>query len=344
MAQRPRTELQSRPAQSATNGIAPVAIVAGAFAFTGLGLALIAWSRRHVIHDMPMTAALDGDLKSFKSRAGELAYYANGPTKRGAAPLVFIHSINAAGSSFEMKPLYDYYARERSAQSRRVYALDLPGYGFSERSNRAYSPELMQLAITEFVEHELRGGPADVVALSLSCEFLALAAQAAPKLFRSVTFISPTGMSANDTVSRRNDGILNFFRVPLWSRPLYDLLTSRPSLRYFLQQSQKRPVNRSLVNYAYVTSHQPNAEFAPFHFLAGKLWTQTIFDAYENLSQPSLLVYGRDKFVRYDRVDELRAKPNWKVISFENAGALVHWDDLKGVTRFVDKQLGIGSL
>ena len=282
-----------------------------------------------------MTAALDGDLKSFKSRAGGLAYYANGPSKRGTAPLVFIHSINAAASSFEMKPLYDHYARER-----RVYALDLPGYGFSERSDRAYSPELMQLAITEFIEHELRGGPADVVALSLSCEFLALAAQTAPKLFRSLTFISPTGFSIKDTVDRRSDGLYDFLRVPLWSRPLYDLLTSRPSLRYFLQQSQKRPVNRGLVNYAYVTSHQPNAEWAPFHFLSGKLWTPTIFEAYENLSQPSVLIYGRGPYVRYDRADERRAKPNWKVISLENTGSLTHWDDVKGVARYVDKLIG----
>ena len=328
-------QLQRSQSQSAPSSIVPVIAITSAFAFTGLGLALIAWSRQHVVHDMPMTAALDGDLKSFKSRAGELAYYANGPTNRGAAPLVFIHSINAAASAFEMKPLYDHYARER-----RVYALDLPGYGFSERSDRAYSPELMQLAITEFIEHELRGGPADVFALSLSCEFLALAAQSAPKLFRSLGFISPTGMSVNDTVSRRNDGILKFFRVPLWSRPLYDLLTSRPSMRYFLQQSQKQPVNRALVNYAYITSHQPHAEYAPFHFLAGTLWTPTIFEAYENLSQPCVLVYGRDRYVRYDRTDDLRIKPNWKVISFENAGALAHWDDLKGVTRYVDKLIG----
>jgi pimeloyl-ACP methyl ester carboxylesterase len=331
-------QLQSSQRQSSSGGsgaIAPVIAVASAFAFTGLGLALVAWSRRHVIHDMPMTAALDGDLKSFRSRAGELAYYANGPAKRGAAPLVFVHSINAAASSFEMKPLYDHYARER-----RVYALDLPGYGFSERSDRAYSPELMQLAITEFIEHELRGGPADVVALSLSSEFLALAAQAAPKLFRSLTFISPTGMSAKDTVNRRNDGIHNFLRVPFWSRPVYDLLTSRPSMNYFLQQSQKRPVNRALVNYAYITSHQPNAEWAPFHFLAGKLWTPTIFETYDTLTQPSLLIYGRDRFVRYDRADDLRAKANWKVISLENAGALAHWDDVKSVTRYVDKMIG----
>jgi pimeloyl-ACP methyl ester carboxylesterase len=309
-------------------------------AFTGLGLALIAWSRTYVIHDMPMTAALDGELKIIKSRAGELAYYAHGPSKRGAAPLVFIHSVNAAASSFEMKPLYDHYARERSALSRRVYALDLPGYGFSERSDRVYSPELMQLAITEFIERELRGGPADVVALSLGCEFATLAAQAAPKLFRSLTFISPTGMSADNAADRRNDGFHNFLRVPLWSRPLYDLLTSRPSMRYFLQQSQKRPVNRSLVHYAYVTSHQPNAEFAPFHFLSGKLWTPSVFNAYDALAQPSLLIYGRDPYVRYDRVDELRAKPNWKVISLESAGSLVHWDDLASVTRYVDKMIG----
>ena len=329
------TQLQRSQSQSSSPSITPLITVTGALALAGVGLAFIAWSRRNVMHNMPMTAALDGDLKSFKSRAGQLAYYSNGPTKRGATPLVFIHSINAAASSYEMKPLYDHYARER-----RVYALDLPGYGFSERSDRAYSPELMQTAITEFIEHELRGGPVDVVAISLSSEFVALAAQAAPKLFRSLTFISPTGMSMKDTANRRSDGVYKFLRTPLWGRPLYDLLTSRPSMRYFLQGSQKRPVNSGLVNYAYITSHQPDAEWVPFHFLAGKLWTRTIFDVYSALPQPCLLVYGQDRFIRYDLSDELRTKPNWKVISLENAGALAHWDDLNSVVRYVDKMIG----
>lgn len=323
-----------------SRSITPIVATVGAFALTGVGLAIIAWSRNHVVHDMPQTAALEGEVFSLRSRAGTVAYYVHGVARRnaplGAAkpPLLFIHSVNAAASSHEMKPLYDHYARER-----RVYALDLPGFGFSERTDRAYTPELMRLAINDFVERELKGGPVDAVALSLGSEFLALAAQAEPKQFRSLSFLSPTGMSRGDAARRRNDSLHRLLRVPLWRRPVYDLLTSRPSLRYFTSQSMRRGAMGGYVNYAYVTSHQPAAEHAPFAFVSGRLFTPTIFNVYDALAQPCALVYGRDAFTSYDRVDVLRGKPNWRIAAFEDAGALVHWDNAKGVVAVMDKVL-----
>ena len=333
---------QRTPATSASQqSLTPIVMMASAAALTGVGLAVIAWSRQYVIHDLPLTAALEGDLHPFQSRAGLLAYYTNGAVRRSAplstppAPMLLIHSINAAASSYEMKPLYDHYSRDR-----RVYALDLPGYGFSERGDRAYSPALMRLAITEFIEKELKGTPVDAVALSLGGEFLALAAQAHPKLFRSLTFISPTGMGANDATKMGNDGALGALEVSLWRRPLYDLLTSRASIRYFLQRSQRQRVGNRSVHYAYLTSHQPNAEWAPLHFLSGKLWTPTIFDVYAELQPPSLLLYGRDPYASYERADQLRSKSNWRIMSFENAGGLTHWDDPTGVIAQINKIVG----
>jgi pimeloyl-ACP methyl ester carboxylesterase len=58
--------------------------------------------------------------------AGRLSYYVSGH----GPPLLLVHSINAAGSAYEVKPLYEHYARSRT-----VYALDLPGFGFSDRSD-----------------------------------------------------------------------------------------------------------------------------------------------------------------------------------------------------------------
>ncbi|MFC1464917.1 MAG: alpha/beta fold hydrolase [Candidatus Brachytrichaceae bacterium NZ_4S206] len=313
----------------------PIALAAGIGAFLGLGLALIAWSRNYVNHNVPLTAALGGELVRFRGRrAGHLAYYAAGPLRKGAPPLIFLHSINAAASSFEMKPLYDHYA-----QSRRVIALDLPGYGFSDRSDRTYTPALFRDAILDLVEQELGGASVDAVALSLGSEFLALAAQARPLFFRSLTFLSATGFSRRSESLRPNDLLLSLLRVPAWRRPIYDLLTSRPSLRLFLQSSQRTRLDRSLVDYAYATSHQPHAENAPYYFIAFKLFTPTILEVYRALSQPCLTVFGQDPFAGYELVGELRDRPNWRIHAMANAGALVHWDEPRAVIALLDAHL-----
>jgi pimeloyl-ACP methyl ester carboxylesterase len=302
-------------------------------AAAGLGLAVIAWSRNYVIHDIPLTAALDGELVRFRGRrSGELAYYVAGPARRAGSPLVLVHSINAAASSYEMKPLFDHYAR-----TRRVIALDLPGFGFSDRSDRTYSPVLYRDAILDLVEQEVGGVSVDAVGLSLGGEFLAMAGQAAPLMFRSLTFLSPTGLSHRNEQVNGNDALLTLLRVPFWSRPIFDLLTSRPSLKFFLDQSMRTTVSRDLAAYAYATSHQPNAEIAPFYFVAAKLFTPSIFTVYRALTQPCGLIFGQDKFTDYDRVDELLTRTNWRALALDDARALVHWDDLPAVIDQMDK-------
>lgn len=313
----------------------PAALTTSAFALIAVGLSVIAWSRNYVNHNVPLTAALEGELIRFRGRrAGELGYYTAGPVRKGVPPLVFIHSINAAASSFEMKPLYDYYAR-----SRRVIALDLPGYGFSERRDRAYQPALYRDAILDLIEQPLGGAAVDVVALSLGCEFVALAAQARPSLFRSLAFLSATGLSRRSERLRPNPTLFNLLRVPAWRRPIYDVLTSRPSLRYFLQANQRTRLNRALADYAYITSHQPDAEYAPYAFISFKLFTPTIFDVYRALSQPCLAIIGQDPFAGYDRADELRDRPNWRIVVMQQAGSLVHWDEPRAVTAQLDAHL-----
>ena len=328
---------QQLQAQSkSSSSILPLVLTAGAFAATGLGLAIIAWSRTQVIHDVPLTRALGGDLIHFTGRrSGELAYYAAGPTKRGVPPLVLIHSINAAASSNEMRPLFEYYAR-----TRRVIALDLPGYGFSDRSDRAYLPSLMRDAILDLIEQELTSEAVDIVGLSLSAEYVALAAQAQPSFFRTLTFLTPTGFSERNARLQPNDGLLSAVRMPLWARPIFDLLTSRPSMQYFLSTNQRTPVKRETVDYAYATSHQPNAEIAPFHFLTFKLFTPTIFEVYRQLQQPCLLIYGQDPFTSFEYAQELQGKPNWRIVPMSNAGTQVHQDDLRGTVKEIDALIG----
>lgn len=326
--------MSNKPSRASV--IAPIVTTTGLLAVLGAGLAWIAHSRRNIFHNIPMTAALDGELKSFESSAGTVAYYVAGPQSGGARatpPMVFIHSINAAPSSAEVRPLFEHYAA-----SRRVYAIDLPGFGFSDRRDIDYSPRLYRDVINQFMA-EVVGGPADVVALSLSAEFVAQAALARGELYRALIFLSPTGMSRRSLAIRSSEALRRFLRVPFWSRPLFDLLTSRPSSRLFLSLSQRKGFDRDLCDYAYITSHQPGAEHAPFHFLAGRLFMPGIFDVYLALDKPALVLYGDGPTAQYDRVDELRRRPNWRIHHLKGCGELVHFDSPEGVIARIDEFL-----
>ena len=53
-----------------------------------------------------------------------------------------MRSVNAVGSAAEVEPLFEHYS-----QSRCVYAIDLPGFGGSDRSEKIFDPRLMTDAL-----------------------------------------------------------------------------------------------------------------------------------------------------------------------------------------------------
>jgi pimeloyl-ACP methyl ester carboxylesterase len=293
-------------------GLSPLAgIVAGLGAMVG---GWLGYSALFVDHHAPLPSAIDAERKQFLSReSGLLSYYAD--TAAQGTPLVLIHSINAAASSNEMRPLFNHFRSERP-----VYALDLPGFGFSERSNRPYSPHLYAGAIQDFLTTQVRQ-PADVVALSLGSEFVARAAMQLPGIFRSITMISPSGFtlrpaavsSQGASMNQTSNLAYSLFSFPLWSQAFYDLLATPPSIHYFLKKSFVGPVFPALADYAHATAHQPGARYAPLFFVSGKLFTPDIRETiYDTLKMPVLVIYDLDPYVRFDALESfIQTRANW---------------------------------
>jgi pimeloyl-ACP methyl ester carboxylesterase len=302
----------------------------GAGAALGAGLTgAAAWtlySRYFVSHQENLPDAIDAGRRDIPGPSGRVSYYAD--EAAGELPLVLLHSINAAASAYEMKPLFEHYRGWRN-----VYAPDLPGFGFSARADKEYSPDLYAGAIVRFLESAVRR-PADVVALSLTSEFAARAALARPDLFRSLALISPTGFS-----SRRPGGgserVRRGFSFPLWSQAFYDLLTTRPSLRHYLRKSFGGRVDGGLAAYDYATSHQPGARFAPLYFVSGRLFSPRIAeDVYARLRLPVLVVYDRDGYVDFARLPGfLRTRENWNAARVPSTRGLPHFERLENTAR-----------
>jgi pimeloyl-ACP methyl ester carboxylesterase len=289
-------------------------------------LAGIGYSKLFVPHALSLPPALDAERREIDGRAGRLSYYVAGPAA-GAAPLLLIHSVNAAASAYEMRPLFDHYR-----QSRRVYALDLPGFGFSERSEREYTPRLYTDAVLDMldeIERESGPEPLDALALSLGSEFLARAATERPGRFATLALVSPTAFGKGDSFyeapgSRRGYPFLtNLYGFPLWSRPFFDLLNSRASQRYFLAKTfgSNQAIDQGLLEYDYLTAHQPGAQHAPYAFISGTLFSADINRVYDTLEPPVWLAHGvRGDFNDYSGTPRLAARPNWELRVFQTGG------------------------
>jgi pimeloyl-ACP methyl ester carboxylesterase len=299
----------------------PIAVAGGWIGYSALGI-----DRRQ-----PLPDAILADKLTFLSKAGG---WLNAYVDRSGAgrPLVLIHSVNAAASAFEMGPLFRHYRAKRP-----VYALDLPGYGQSNRLQRNYTPHLFANAIAEFIETQV-GEPADVVGLSLGCEFVARAALARPELFHSLAFISPSGLGsassgrASQQTEARGiaDGLHQALAFPLWGRALFDLIATRRSIEFFLRKSFEGPVTPGFVDYGYATAHQPGAEHVPLRFIAGMLFTpDAATTLYEKLTVPTLALYDQDYFVGFDALPQVvQANPRWQAVRIAPTRGLPHFEKL----------------
>ncbi len=272
--------------------------------------------------------AVDAEQRSVDEQAGRLSYYVAGE----GAPVLLLHSINAAGSVYEIKPVF-----EALSSSYRVYAPDLPGFGFSDRSRRAYTVDLYVNAIVDMLnlmatEHGEQ--PVHAIGLSLTSEFLARAAAMHPTRFRSLTLINATGFTAGSDQLREPAGstremawLSNVLELPIWRGPLYRLLASPGSIRFFLKKTfGSANYDEGLAQYDELTTQQPGAENAPYAFLSGRLFSRDIRNVYESLEMPVWLPHGtRGDFKDFRGAAWTKERDNWNVDAFET-GALPHFE------------------
>ncbi|HKU44749.1 MAG TPA: alpha/beta fold hydrolase, partial [Polyangiales bacterium] len=147
----------------------------------------------------PLRAAVDAERHVIATAdAGAISYYEDASGE--GRPVVLVHGIHAAASAFEMRTLFDAFRGERP-----VYAIDLPGFGFSQRGGMPYTVKTYVRAIEHLLRHianEREDQRADLIALSLSSEYVASVAAELPQLVHSLVLISPTGFQSPNATPR----------------------------------------------------------------------------------------------------------------------------------------------
>ncbi|MDZ4797195.1 MAG: alpha/beta fold hydrolase [Bryobacteraceae bacterium] len=309
---------------NSASALKTIAKGAGVVTATGLAAAAgwTAWSALFINHRQSVPPAIRANrYVTATPLSGRLSFYADESASSGR-PLILLHSINAAASSYEMLPVFEHFRGKRP-----VFALDLPGFGFSERAERTYHPDIYVQAILDFVDGELAGADAvDIVALSLSSEFAAIAAVEQPDFFHSLAMIAPTGFQS--TTPRGSERVHRAVTFPVWSQAVFDLLVTRPSIDYFLQKAFAGQVDPGLADYAFLTSHRPGARYAPFYFIAGKLFTPDVRSWYSAIQQPVLAFCDLGDFGPSDLLPQFcRDHANWEMACIEDTKSMPHFEN-----------------
>jgi pimeloyl-ACP methyl ester carboxylesterase len=264
---------------------------------------------------------------------GVMVYYTPGPRPRVRAdgddkapgpPLVFFHSLGGGSSAFEWSKVYPAFAN-----THRVIAPDLMGWGQSSHPARNYDVEDYFAMITQLLE-SLESTPARVVATSLTAGVIIRLAILRPDLFHSLFLVSPTG---NSDFGRDYKVSLPAMLAgtPGLDRLLYQLgaaneLAVQSFLSNFLFADPSR-ITPDIVQAYLAGTQQPNAEFSALASLNGTI-SFDLARFIEQLKVPTAFVVGQgSRFLPPDVVKRLaRLNPQaiQQVWEIPDSGVLPH--------------------
>lgn len=251
----------------------------------GIGAAGVAAAGNRVLARRagPVEPALDGEQHTYRWRGMDVAYTELGDPDR--RDVVLIHGIGAAASSREFAGVVDDLVAEFH-----VIAPDLPGFGRSDRPALVYSAGFYESFVTDFLR-DVADDPV-CVAPSLSAAYVTSAATQVD--VSGLVLVCPR----TTAMGERRPTVRTLLRTPLVGPALYNLVTSKPAIRYVgsaLGYPDDREVDAEEIDYRWWTAHQPGARFAPASFLAGSLDVDVdLGSTLASIEAPVTLVWGRE--------------------------------------------------
>jgi pimeloyl-ACP methyl ester carboxylesterase len=216
---------------------------------------------------------------------GQIVYHESGQ----GDPLVFVHGVYVGASSYEWSKVYPHFADRFQ-----VLALDLLGFGESDRSDPMLSlPDQVQ-ALREFVRAKCGGVRATIVASGLGAGFSTVLAAQHPELVQRLILSMPAGL-----VEFGRQRLPNRYRwiskIPLANRPFYRrYLSTRVRIRAWLKSfgfADPMQVNDEVVDALTSCAQQFGAERVIFQWLS-RSFSFDLEERLAELSQPVTLVWA----------------------------------------------------
>jgi pimeloyl-ACP methyl ester carboxylesterase len=273
----------------------------------------------------PLVSTLPGESLYFPTPEGDLYYkkIGDGP------PLILVHGIGAGCSSFEWRNVIGSLSEKYT-----VYALDLLGFGKSDKPALSYTPELLMDGLDSFCR-EIVGvgdgrGEADIIASSLSAAFVIALSQRDPSLFRRLVLVSPTGFEALAAPPHplASGATYAALKTPVLGTSAYNAIASRAGMReYLTRRIYHHPeyVTDDIVTQYHTAAHQPGSDNVLPAFASGRL-NLDVAALFPGVVDLPLIVWGRHakETPLHQAEPFLAANPNAKLEVIEEAGMLPH--------------------
>ncbi len=267
-----------------------------------------------------LRSAAWGRAHRYAWKLGEISFQSLG----GGPAVVLVHAFGPGHDSEEWRPV-----AELLAQSHRVLALDLLGWGRSDKPKIHYDDELYIQLLIDFIEDVVRDR-AVTVAAGLSAAYAVQVAVDHPEAVRGLALSVPSGVNIYGDEPDLKDALVHrLLRTPILGTSALNLYTSQTAIARYLKRdvfAAPDRVDAARVERHYQSSHQPGCHMPLAAYLSGYL-NHRVDEALARLDCPTWIGWGREaKNPPVETADlwlrQTSAPVDLEV--FEDAGSLPH--------------------
>ncbi|MHB9026510.1 MAG: alpha/beta fold hydrolase [Armatimonadota bacterium] len=264
-----------------------------------------------------LQGSLPGDIAYYDWIFGRVAFYRLGQ----GPPLLLVHHPNPGGSAWEWRKVFP-----ELANSFTVYAIDLLGFGLSDKPNIDYSGALLADLVNDFISDVIDARP-DAIGSGLGAAYLVNVAVRRPESLARLVLANPTGTTM--TMPAYAEYLTwTAFHLPVLGTSAYFALMTMGGLERELKEhiyADPTMVTTEMVEQLYTAAHQPGSQYAAAAYLSGRLDLPMRL-AFADLEHPTLLAWGRDAYYTplTDAADLLYRSPQAKLEILNDCGMLPH--------------------
>lgn len=256
----------------------------------------------------------------FESSLGRVHYTVQGAGK----PLLLIHGAYPGSSSAEWERNI-----EGLSSQYKVYTVDLPCYGLSERKKTVYTAYNYALFINEFIKSVI-GRPAAVIGSGEACACILLADSLSHGSVSRAVLVSPAGITEDELPTNDDSRILRLLETPIIGSCIFTMAVSRSSIAEYLEEAfyDARKITDELENSYYYNAHIGGVSSrVAYGAYASKYLNVDIKLTAVSAKIPTLVAWGEEDTKTAEAVPMLEElRPDFAYSSFKQAGRFPHYE------------------
>ena len=226
----------------------------------------------------------------YEWRFGKIRYIKKG----NGSPLLLLHDLSAGSSIYEFHKII-----ENLSLTHEVYAVDLLGYGLSDKPYITYTNYLYVQLIIDFIKNVICK-KTSLIAVGDSAQTAVMACHNDPEAIYKLIFINPQSLyESNQIPSEQTKFLKLLIEIPILGTFIYNLLTNKSSIEHAFRQNYF--YNSVNIKEQYIlsyleASHFPNhsSKYAFANYIS-KYMNTNIVHALKEINHSIYIIGGKEE-------------------------------------------------